>query len=73
MRIGHSARPSPLATARGIRPLVAHCHLGVGTLHGRAGDRVCAKAHLTTAATMYRETGMGFWLERAEAEMPELR
>jgi hypothetical protein len=28
---------------------------------------VKAKEHLTTAATMYREMGMSFWLERAEA------
>lgn len=27
-----------------------------------------AQEHLTTAATMYREMGMGFWLERAETE-----
>jgi len=25
--------------------------------------------HLTTAATMYREMGMTYWLAKAEAEM----
>jgi hypothetical protein len=52
-----------------VRSLVAHCHLGLGKLYRRAGDRVKATEHLTTAATMYREMGMGFWLEQAEAEM----
>jgi hypothetical protein len=30
------------------------------------------RAHLATATTMYREMGMTFWLEKAEAEMTEL-
>jgi tetratricopeptide (TPR) repeat protein len=56
----------------GMRPLVAHCHLGLGKLHRRAGDDTKAPEHLTTAATMYREMGMSFWLEKAEAEMSGL-
>ena len=28
--------------------------------------------HLTTAATMYREMGMSFWLEKAEAALKEV-
>jgi hypothetical protein len=28
-----------------------------------------AQEHLTTAATMYREMGMTFWLEKAEAAL----
>jgi class 3 adenylate cyclase len=52
----------------GMRPLVAHCHLGLGQLLSRAGDRVKAREHLTTAATMYREMEMESWLARAEAE-----
>ena len=53
-----------------MRPLVAHCHLGLGKLYRRTGDRAKAQEHLTTAATMYREMGMSFWLEKAEAEPP---
>ena len=30
-----------------------------------------AHAHLTTATTMYRDMGMTYWLEKAEAEMRE--
>jgi hypothetical protein len=54
-----------------MRPLVAHCYLGLGKLYRRTGDGV-AQAHLTTAATMYHEMDMRFWLEQAEAEMKEL-
>jgi hypothetical protein len=52
-----------------MRPLVAHCHFGLGKLYRRTSDRVKAQEHLTTAATMYREMGMSFWLEKAEAEL----
>ena len=58
-----------LATELGMRPLVTHCHLGLGKLYRRTGDRAKAQEHLTTATTMYREMGMGFWLEKADAEL----
>jgi tetratricopeptide (TPR) repeat protein len=56
-----------LATELEMRPLVAHCHLGLGKLYRRTGDRAKADDHLNTAMTMYREMGMTFWLEQAEA------
>ena len=58
-----------LAERLGMRPLVAHCHLGLAKLHRRTGDRAKAEEHLTTATTMYREMGMTFWLEKADAEL----
>jgi class 3 adenylate cyclase/tetratricopeptide (TPR) repeat protein len=58
-----------LATELAMRPLVAHCHLGLGQLHRCAGKREQAQEHLTTATTMYRDMDMRFWLEQAEAEM----
>ena len=58
-----------LATELEMRPLVAHCHLGLGTLYRRRGDRVKAQKHLMTAAGMYREMDMGFWLARAESAL----
>jgi len=56
----------------GIRPLVAHCHLGLGKLDRRSGNRGQAEEHLSTAILMYREMGMAYWLEQAEAEESEL-
>ena len=55
-----------------MRPLVAHCHLGLGKLYRRTGQAREAREHLTTATTMYREMDMRFWLEQAEAEMREV-
>jgi len=61
-----------LAAPRSMRPLVAHCHLGLGTLYRRAGKREQAQEHLAIATTMYREMDMLFWLEKTEVEMREL-
>jgi hypothetical protein len=55
-----------------MRPLVAHCHLGLGTLYRRIGKGQHAQEQLTTATTMYRDMGMTYWLEKAEAEIREL-
>jgi len=56
----------------GMRPLVAHCHLGLGKLYRRTGEREQAQEHLTTATTMYREMNMQFWLKKSEKEPGEL-
>src|SRR5262249_52738983 len=58
-----------LATELAMRPLVAHCHFGLGRLYCRTGDGLKAQEQLTTAATMYREMDMSFWLEKAEAAL----
>jgi len=62
-----------LAEELGMRPLIAHCHLGLGTLYRRTGKHEQAREHLTIATTMYREMDMRFWLEQAEAELNVLR
>jgi class 3 adenylate cyclase/tetratricopeptide (TPR) repeat protein len=66
---GHYCQALALAGELGMRPLVAHCHLGLGKLYRRTGTREQTQAHLTTATTMYREMDMRFWLEQAEAEL----
>ena len=65
----HYRRALALADELGMRPLAAHCHLGLGKLYRRTGESAKAKEHLTTAATMYREMDMGLWLEKAEAAL----
>ena len=47
-----------LAEPRGMRPLVAHCHLGLGKLYARTERRDLATRHLDTAAAMYRDMEM---------------
>jgi tetratricopeptide (TPR) repeat protein len=65
----HYRQALALADELGIRPLVAHCHFGLGMPNHRVGEPGRAREHLTTAATMYREMGMTFWLEKAEAAL----
>ena len=52
-----------------MRPLVAHCHLSLGKLYRRTGNREQAQEHLTIATTMYREMDMAYWLEKAKTEL----
>ena len=61
-----------LAEPRDMRPLVAHCHLGLGKLHRRASNHAQAREHLVIATAMYREMDMTYWLEQAEAELRQL-
>ena len=70
----HYRQALALAEPRGMRPLVAHCHLGLGKLYRRTGKRSRqAQEHVATATTMYRDMGMTYWLEQAEAEMRQLQ
>ena len=65
----HYRKALTLADPRGMRPLVAHCHLGLGKLYRRTGQREQAHEHLTIATTLYGEMDMTYWLEQAEWEM----
>jgi class 3 adenylate cyclase/tetratricopeptide (TPR) repeat protein len=58
-----------LATDLGLRPLVAHCHFGLGKVYLQTSKRDEAREHFTSATTMYGEMDMQFWLTRAEVEM----
>jgi tetratricopeptide (TPR) repeat protein len=61
-----------LANELGMRPLAAHCHLGLGTLYLKINRREQAQAELSMAAEMYRAMEMTFWLARAEAALASL-
>jgi tetratricopeptide (TPR) repeat protein len=63
----HYREALALAELHGMRPLVAHCHLGLGKLYRRIGETEHAHEKLTAATTMYREMEMGFWLGQGEA------
>jgi tetratricopeptide (TPR) repeat protein len=58
-----------LSQELGMCPLIAHCHSGLGKLYAKTGERAQAEQHLVCAATIYRETGMQFYLEKAEAAL----
>jgi tetratricopeptide (TPR) repeat protein len=61
-----------LAEALGMRPLVAHCHLGLGTLYAKSGQQEQARAALTTAINLYRAMDMPFWLPQAQAALAQV-
>jgi tetratricopeptide (TPR) repeat protein len=56
----------------GMRPLVAHCHLGLGRLYGQTGRIEQAHAALTAAIDLYRTMDMTFWLPQAEAALAQV-
>jgi class 3 adenylate cyclase/tetratricopeptide (TPR) repeat protein len=60
-----------VAEAQEQRPILAHCLLGLGKLFSRIGKRQVADEHLASAATMYRDMDMRFWLGEAEALIRE--
>jgi predicted ATPase/class 3 adenylate cyclase len=68
----HYRQALTLAEELGMRPLVAHCHLGLGTLYARTGQREQARAELSTAIEMYRAMEMTFWLPQAEAALAQV-
>jgi tetratricopeptide (TPR) repeat protein len=68
----HYGAAMTLASELEMRPLVAHCHLGLGRLYRRADNRDQAQEHLATATAMYAEMRMTYWLNQAETEMKSL-
>jgi tetratricopeptide (TPR) repeat protein len=60
-----------LAEALGMRPLQAHCHLGLGTLYARIGRQEHARTAMITAIALYRAMDMTFWLPQAEAALAQ--
>src|SRR5262249_19845869 len=61
-----------LAEELGMRPLVAHCHRGLGTLYARIGQWEHARTELATAIDLYRTMDMIFWLPQAEAALAQV-
>jgi predicted ATPase/class 3 adenylate cyclase len=56
----HYEKALALAETRDMRPLIAHCHFGLGRLHRRTENLDLARQHLVTATTMYREMDMHY-------------
>ena len=54
-----------------MRPLVAMCHLGLGTLYARVGKPE-AREHLVAAAAMFRTMDMRYWLAQADAQLNDV-
>jgi tetratricopeptide (TPR) repeat protein len=65
----HYRQALALAEALGMRPLQAHCHLGLGTLYGQLGRREQACSELSAAMALYCAMDMTFWLPQVEAAL----
>jgi tetratricopeptide (TPR) repeat protein len=61
-----------LAEELGIRPLVAHCQRGLGTLYTKTGRAEQARAALCAAVALYRAMEMTFWLPQTEAALAQV-
>jgi tetratricopeptide (TPR) repeat protein len=70
--VHHYRQALTLADELGMRPLVAHCHLGLGTLHTQTSQRQQARAELFAAIEMYRAMAMTFWLPQAEVALAQV-
>jgi tetratricopeptide (TPR) repeat protein len=68
----HYHQAQALAESLGMRPLVAHCHLGLGTLYAKTGRPEQARAELSAAIDLYRAMAMTFWLPQAEAALAQV-
>jgi class 3 adenylate cyclase/tetratricopeptide (TPR) repeat protein len=54
-----------IAEELGMRPLQAHCQLGLGRLYQRRGDRKAAEA-IAAARELYRAMDMTYWFDAGE-------
>jgi class 3 adenylate cyclase/tetratricopeptide (TPR) repeat protein len=68
----HYCQALALAEELGMRPLVAHCHLGLGRLYGQTGHGEEARPELSAAIDLYRAMDMTFWLPQAEAMLAQV-
>jgi len=68
----HYQQALALADELGMRPLVAHCDLGLGMLYVKLGRGEPARTALSTAIALYRAMDMTFWLPQAEAALAQV-
>jgi tetratricopeptide (TPR) repeat protein len=61
-----------LAEELGMRPLVAHCHHGLGRLYDQTGRREQARTELSAAIELYHAMDMTFWIPQAEAALAQV-
>ena len=55
-----------------MRPLQAHCHLGLGTLYANTERPEMTRTELAAAIALYRSMDMTFWLPQAESTLARM-
>jgi len=68
----HYQQALALAEELGMRPLLAHCYLGLGQLYCQTDQREQARTELSTAIALYQAMNMAFWLPQAEAALAQV-
>jgi class 3 adenylate cyclase/tetratricopeptide (TPR) repeat protein len=68
----HYRQALVLAEELGMRPLQAHCHLGLSKLCAQKGQAEQAHAELSAAVELYRSMEMTFWLPQAETLLVQM-
>ncbi|MGH7276034.1 MAG: AAA family ATPase, partial [Candidatus Rokuibacteriota bacterium] len=69
----HYADALERADEIGMRPLAAHCRLGLGQLDVQAGDRTGGTERLVGAKAIFNEMAMPLGVAQADAELARLR
>jgi len=62
-----------VAEELGMRPVAARCHLGLGQLYRRDGNRDAAEQHLAIAASLFEVMRMTIWRQVTSRELEEAR
>jgi tetratricopeptide (TPR) repeat protein len=68
----HFRQSLALAEELDMRPLQAHCRLGLGTLYAKIDRQEQARAELSAALALYHAMDMTFWLPQAEAALAQM-
>jgi len=61
------------AAELGMRPLLSHCHMGLGQIYQGVGRRDESRSEVRAAIDLYRSMGMAYWLPRAEATLANIK
>jgi len=69
----HYRQALALAEELGMRPLVAHCHRGLGTVYAKTGQQEQTRTELASAIDLYRAMDMTFWLPQTEAVLAQVK
>jgi tetratricopeptide (TPR) repeat protein len=56
----------------GMRPLQAHCHLGLGKVYAAVGAVEQTRAEMVAATDLYRSMEMNLWLARANTILKDI-